>query len=55
MEEGVVPDRSEDWQKYNLQWGKKVTRLGFGLKDATDLRAFKCEICGYIELYTKKV
>ncbi len=55
MEEGVVPDRSEDWQKYNLQWGKKVTRLGFGLKDTTDLRAFKCEICGYIELYTKKV
>ncbi len=54
MEEGVVPDRSEDWQKYNLQWGEKITRFGLGLKNASDIVAYKCTTCGYIELYSKK-
>lgn len=55
MEEGVAPEGSEDWQKYNLQWGEKVPGLDFGSKEAIKLKTFSCETCGYTELYTKKV
>lgn len=53
MESGIIADRTEDYGKQKLQWGKSINLFWF-LNQASDTEAFKCEKCGFIELYSRK-
>lgn len=51
MEKGILSDRGEDYVKTKAQWAKGILLI-WGLEDAEDLLSYRCQKCGFVELYS---
>lgn len=52
MELGIIADRSGSYDKEAAQWAKGKY-LGWFLKDAQNIKSYRCKKCGYLESYAK--
>jgi len=50
MNEGILKPKGSG---ITLEWGTKISLLGFSMKDGQDVVTYKCKRCGYLETYAK--